>query len=393
MHVLIVGASLAGLRTAESLRALGFDGDITMVGEEAHAPYDRPPLSKELLTGERTPAEIALRGEHGVRDLDVDLMLGRRAIGLDLPAREVALDDGATVSFDELVVATGARARTIPTLVGFENVFVLRTLDEALAIRAAMLAGDQVVVVGGGFIGSEVASSARHLGRSVTVLEAGRTPMNRVLAPPIGERLARLHTEAGSDLRCGALVERAVGFPRAEAVVLADGTRLPAEVVIVGAGSIPNTEWLRGGAIDLDDGVRCDTRGRVLGAPHMHAVGDVARWESVRFGDCLRAEHWSSAGDQAQEVAGDLLGLPAGDEAVPYVWSDQFGHRVQVGGRCRADDEVFIVDDGPRFLALTRRDDLLAAVVTVDDAKAFRQFRSMIASSVTWDDACTAAGR
>lgn len=387
MDVVVVGASLGGLRVAEALRAIGSDDRVVLVGDEEHLPYDRPPLSKEILTGKLDRDDIALRDTAGLAELGVELQLGRRAVALDTRDRVVELDGGTALGFDEIVVATGARARRLPALDGVEGVHVLRTIEHALAIREAMEQGARVAVVGGGFIGSEVASAARDRGLDTTVLEALDAPLCRVLGPVLGVRLGRLHADWGSDLRCRAEVAGVDGARRVERVRLGDGAGVDADLVVVGVGSVPNTEWLAGSGLDTTDGVLCDSRGRAVGAEHVHAVGDVARWVSRRFGDAVRTEHWTAAGDQAQSVAADLLGQPEPAEPVPYVWSDQFGLRIQVAGRFRADDHIEVVRDDDAFVAMAGRDGRLAAVVAMDDPRRFGGFRRLLARDATWDDA------
>jgi NADPH-dependent 2,4-dienoyl-CoA reductase/sulfur reductase-like enzyme len=393
VHVVIVGASLAGLRSVESLRAAGFDGRVTMVGDELHEPYDRPPLSKEILTGKLEVPDIRLRDNAGMAALEVDLLLGARATHLDVEAREVELDGCRRLSYDEVVIATGSRARRLPSFDGLQGAHVLRTIEDAVAIRDAMETSESVAIVGGGFIGSEVASAARDRGLPTTVLEAMDAPLCRGLGATLGSRLGQLHSEAGAVLRCGVDIDGPVGERQIEGVRLADGGIIDADLVVVGVGSVPNTEWLDGSGLDVTNGVRCDGVGRAHGAEHVHAIGDVARWASERFGDDVRTEHWTSAGDQAQVVVAGLLGLPVPAEAVPYVWSDQFGHRIQVGGRCGPDDELRVVRDDDVFVAITGRGARLASVVAVDDPKRFGAFRRLIRRDATWDEALAEASR
>lgn len=394
MHVVIVGASLAGLRTAESLRAAGFDGRVTMVGDEVHRPYDRPPLSKEILTGKLEPPEIVLCDDGRLASLDVDLVLGVRATSLDLASSTVELEGGDRLPYDELIVATGARPRRLPAFDGVEGVHVLRTVEDALALRDAIEAGAALAVVGGGFVGSEVASAARDRGLEVTVIEALDAPMCRVLGRGLGRRLGRLHEEGGSRLRCAATVTGPVGVPRIEGVRLDDGSVVAADVVVIGVGAEPNTGWLATSGLDVGDGVACDAVGRAVGASNVRAVGDVARWRSARYDDQVRTEHWTAAGDQAQVVAADLVGAPPPPEAVPYVWSDQYGHRIQVGGRCRPGDEVRVVHDRDEgFVAITGRDGMLSAAVVVDEPRRFGALRRLLVRGATWDDALTEAAK
>lgn len=392
-QVLVVGASLAAVRVAEALRAQGADSRITIVGDERHLPYDRPPLSKGILTGdEAAAASLLLHGDLG--DLGVELSLGRRATSLDTASRTVSFDDGSVERYDELVIATGASARRLPACDGLDGVHTLRTIDDAMAIRAELAHASNVVVVGAGFVGSEVASSVRELGLDVVVLEAAEAPLGRALGPVLGARLGRFHADHGSRLRCDAVVERAEGAGRVERLVLRGGDAIDADLVVVGVGSVPNTGWLAGTPIDIVDGVHCDERGRADGVEHVHAVGDVARWYSPRHDDRVRTEHWSAAGDQAMAVAADLLDRPAPAEAVPYVWSDQFGHRIQLGGRCTPTDRFHIARDDERgIVAIAGREGRLTAALTVDDGKQFGALRRLLAKGASWDDALECAER
>ena len=278
--IVIVGASLAGLRAAETLRREGYDERVVLVGAETHLPYDRPPLSKELLAGEWEAEHVALR-KQPYDELDLDMRLGRRATGLDVSARAVVLDGGETIAFDGLVVATGSRPRTIPGAPELDGVFVLRTLDDCLAIRSRLDAAPRVVVIGAGFIGSEVAATCRGRGLDVTVLEMLPTPLARAVGPVVGDACGRLHREHGVDLRCGVTVAGFEGHERVARVWLADGTAFDADLVVVGVGVAPETDWLEGSGLTLDDGVVCDAT--CLAAPGVVAAGDVARWPNPLF--------------------------------------------------------------------------------------------------------------
>jgi NADPH-dependent 2,4-dienoyl-CoA reductase/sulfur reductase-like enzyme len=388
MRVVIVGASLAGVRSAESLRMLGFDGQITMIGDEDRYPYDRPPLSKEVLSRQVEFDEIVLRDTTGLAELDVELLLGKPATDLD-PLDQRVQVGAENIAYDHLIVATGARARAVSSFENVDGALPLRTFSDAIAVRDAMDRAEHILVVGAGFIGSEVASAACHRGLRTTVLEMAEAPLARALGGLIGGRLRQIHADHGSVLRCGVTV---VGPTNPRGVLLADGTAIEADVVILGLGSVPNTEWLAGSGLSVDDGVLCDTVGRAVGVDRVHAVGDVARWASWRFGDRTRTEHWTAAGDQAQIVAGDILGRDPGPEPVPYVWSDQFGHRIQIVGRCRPSiDEVAIVRDDPAgFAAITGRMGRLASAVTIDDSRQLAIFRRLIARDTSWSDALAA---
>ena len=362
-RIVIVGASLAGLRAAEELRHRGFAGTVTVVGDETYEPYDRPPLSKQVLAGAWGLDRTALTVMHpdGVAGLDLDWRLGVRATGLDLAERRVLLAGGDDVGFDGLVIATGATPRELPGTETLAGVHTLRTLDDALAVRAAIDGGARrVVVVGAGFIGAEVAATCRTAGCDVTILEALPVPLGRALGDEMGAVMGDLHRDHGVDVRLGVGVAGFEGGDRVTHVRLADDTLLDADLVVVGIGVSPNTGWLEGSGVALDDGVVCDATTRV--APGIVAAGDVARWPSHRFGELLRVEHWDNAiamGEHAaRRLLADLAGDPADDpgstapyDPVPWFWSDQYDRKIQLAGRSSGADEVQVVDGAPTSAA------------------------------------------
>lgn len=378
MSTVIVGASLAGLRAAEALRREGHAAPITVVGAETHRPYDRPPLSKQLLAGTWTRDRVDLRQ---AEDLAVEWRLGVAATGLSLASRTVALADGTTLPFDELVIATGSVPRSLPGTEHLDGVFVLRTVDDALALAAALdERPSRVCVVGAGFIGAEVASTARGRGLDVTVVEALPMPLGRVLGDELGAVCAQLHAAAGTDLRVGVGVDHLDGDStgRVRAVHLADGTVVEASVVVVGIGVRPATDWLAGSGLQLDDGVVSDAWCRALdddGAvvPGVVAAGDVARWRNDLFGELMRVEHWTNAAEQAEAAAATLVhggGDPHPPYApVPYFWSDQYGHKLQHLGHNHPGDEMVIVDrdaESGRFVAAYGRAGVTVAAFSFD---------------------------
>jgi NADPH-dependent 2,4-dienoyl-CoA reductase/sulfur reductase-like enzyme len=385
--IAVVGASLAGVRAAETLRAEGFDGRLILIGGEAHQPYDRPPLSKEILRGEWEPARISLR-PGGYQDLALELRLGRRARSLDLAGRRLALEDDAFVEFDGLVIATGASPRTLEGADRLGNVFVLRTLDDAVALRAALERGPRVAVVGAGFIGAEVAASCRARGLGVTVVEPLPVPLERALGRELGAEIARIHREEGVDLRCGVGVAALEGERVVRGLRLADGTRVPADVVVIGIGVSPETGWLAGSGLALDDGVLCDAS--CAAAPHVVAAGDVARWPNALFDETMRIEHWTHAVEQGVHAARRLLhGAQAAGPftPVPLFWSDQYDVKIQLAGRPSAGDEVRVVHGDPgarRCVALYGRDGWLVAALALNRSRRLVAWRRRIAERMTW---------
>jgi len=405
-RIVVVGASLAGLRAAEELRHQGFAGTVTVVGDETREPYDRPPLSKQVLAGEWPVERTALSVMHpgGLAGLDLDWRLGVRATGLDLAGRRVLLGDGGDIPFDGLVVATGASPRELPGTEALAGVHTLRTLDDSLAVRAALDAGARrVVVVGAGFIGAEVAATCRTAGCEVTILEALPVPLRRALGDEMGAAMGELHRDHGADLRLGAGVAGFEGGDRVTHVRLADDSLVDADLVVVGIGVTPNTGWLEGSGLALDDGLVCDATTRA--APGIVAAGDVARWPSHRFGELMRVEHWDNAiamGEHAaRRLLADFAGDPADDPAstaaydpVPWFWSDQYDRKIQLAGRSSGADEVRVVDgstDERRFVALYRRGDRLAGVLAMNRPRLLVTFRGLIERGASWDEALAQA--
>jgi 3-phenylpropionate/trans-cinnamate dioxygenase ferredoxin reductase subunit len=341
-RVVVVGAGLAGGRAAEVLREEGFDGEVALVGAEPHLPYDRPPLSKDFLLGKTD--DTALREPPAYDDLRLDVHLGRRAVALQRGV--LTLDDGTELAFDAAIVATGAVPRRLPGTEGMEGVHVLRTIDDARAIRAALAEGPRVVVVGAGFIGAEVASSCRALGLDVTVLEAFDAPLERVLGRDVGTICATWHLDDGVDLRCGAGVQGLVGGAGVEGVRLADGTVVAADLVVVGIGVVPDVAVLAGSGAVIDNGVVVDERAETA-VPGVYAVGDVANHWNPVFGERMRVEHWTNAVLAAEVAARNVLGRGAVHSPVPYVWSDQYGMKLQYVGHATHWDEVVFRGDVP----------------------------------------------
>jgi NADPH-dependent 2,4-dienoyl-CoA reductase/sulfur reductase-like enzyme len=392
-RLVIVGASLAGLRAAEAARKAGFEGEIVLIGAEPHLPYDRPPLSKQYQEAavDGDAAETpTFRTKQDLDALGIELLLGQAATGLDTAKRMVQVGD-RPVSYDALVIATGARPRHLPGTEHLKGVHVLRSLDDARAVREALDRGARTVVVGAGFIGSEIASAARKRGLDVTVVEALATPLVRATGQEMGAAIAALHERNGTLLRCGAGVAAVEGEGHVERVVLADGTRLPADLVIVGVGVVPTVDWLAGSGLTLDNGIVCDEN-LWTGVPGVYAAGDVANWPNAAMGERQRMENWTAAAEQGAAAARNAINPAAAKpySTVPYYWSDWYDLRIQFVGSPQA-DEVRLVDgdpsNGDRWVALYRRGDRLIGALAVNGQAEIMKYRVQIMKGGSWDDA------
>ena len=387
-RLVVVGASLAGLRAVEATRKAGHTGTVTLIGDEHHPPYDRPPLSKAHLLDD-VPADVTFRSKEQLAELDTTLHLGAPATALEEGA--VVLGDGERVAFDALVIATGATARRLSGTDGLAGVHVLRSLDDARALRVALEARPgHVLVVGAGFIGSEVASAARARDLPVTVVEAAARPLTRSLGPELGASLAGLHERNGTVVRTGCGVERLEGEDRVQKAVLSDGTVLEVDLVVVGIGAVPNTDWLAGSGVAVDDGVVCDAT-LATAMPGVYAAGDVARWVNPVFGRSMRLEHWTSAAEQGAVAARNALDPGAAREygCVPYFWSDWYGSRIQFVGIPGADEHRVVfgsLKEGP-LVALYREGDRFAGALVVDNPASTMKYRALIAKHTSWVDA------
>lgn len=394
--VAVVGASLAGINAAETLRRCGYDGRLVLIGDEPHAPYDRPPLSKEILQGKWTEERLWIRPVE-FDALEADKLIGVRAERLDLGHRRLCLSDGSELGFDGLIIATGTSLRRIRGLPEFEGVHYLRTLDDALAIRRAFDTGPRLLVVGAGFIGSEVAASARASGLDVTVLEALGQPMLAALGPDVARVAAEVHRDNGVDLRCGLSLETLEGKGRVERARLSDGSLLETDLVVIGVGVGPATGWLEGSGLTLDDGVVCDEA--LAAGDGIYAAGDLARWTNPRYQAAMRVEHWTNAVAQGTRAAENLLaggGEGAPFDEVPSFWSDQFGIKIQMAGLSAGADEIRIVAGSTaerKFLAFYRRDDRFVGVVGFQQARHVMESSDWLAEGLPWPKALERAGR
>lgn len=387
-RVVVIGAGLGGLRTAEALRGAGHTGPITLIGDEQHAPYDRPPLSKQVLAGTWDEQRATLRDGAALAALDLDLRLGIRATGAD--TRVVELADGTRLEHDVLVVATGVRPRPLPGQPEHPRVHLLRTLDDCRALRAGLAGARSLVVVGGGFIGAEVAATARATGLDVTIVEALDQPLERVLGAEMGALCARLHRDNGVTVHTGAGVEALAADGDGVTVGLAaaaagrgPGGELRGDQVVVGLGTVPDTGWLAGLGADPAGGLPCDTRGLVDGTTNVYAVGDVAAWRHPVTGERRRDEHWTSAGEQAVVVARRITGAEITREAgaLPYFWSDQYGLKLQLVGRADPEGTVRVLHD-PGVIKGTVagwfRDGLLVGALAFHAPRLLNRYRQLV---------------
>ncbi|WP_018156533.1 NAD(P)/FAD-dependent oxidoreductase [Demetria terragena] len=392
-RLVIVGASLAGLRAVEAARRGGFAGPMTLVGAEPYLPYDRPALSKKFLHagGDEDHPPYRTRAELE-QDLATEVLLGQPARGLQPDPRSVLVGE-REVPYDRLIIATGAQARELPGLSAqVPGVFYLRTVDDSRALRTALEAGPKVVVIGAGFIGSEIASAARARGLDVTVVEGANLPLVRSVGPDVGTVCADIHRAHGTQMRLGVPtvgVEQQDG--RVSAVVLADGSRLPADVVVVGVGVRPATDWLEGSSVRLhsrDGGVICD-ESLWTGVPGVYAAGDVAHVPNpLADGVALRLEHWTAAAEMGALAARNALNpiAPQPCSLIPYFWSDWYEHRLQFVGTTLADDVVVTNPDTVGFTALYRRGDRLVGAFTVDRSRDIMKLRRHITRQTAWAD-------
>jgi 3-phenylpropionate/trans-cinnamate dioxygenase ferredoxin reductase subunit len=377
--VVIAGASVGGLHAAEQLRAQGFTGAITLVGAEPHLPYDRPPLSKQLLLGTHSRNDVMFRTRAELAGLHVRLRLGSPATRWD--GQLLTLADGSALRAGRLIVSTGVLPRTLPGQPRHPAIGTLRTLDDAEWLAARLRRGGTVAVVGGGFIGAEVASAARALGNDVVMFEATELPMQRVLGAEGAAIMSEVLAGAGVDYRGGATVGGLV--PDGEKVLIgpagAGAKQLRADTVVVGIGSVPQSAWL---GIEGTDGIYCDEHGRALGIARAYAIGDVAAWPDSRTGTPHRTEHWTSTRNQAAAVAAAIAGTEPPPQEPPYFWTDQFGLKIQVAGRPDLADQTVVIrpaDGGvKKSVVLYLADGRLAGVALFSAARHLGRFTSLI---------------
>jgi NADPH-dependent 2,4-dienoyl-CoA reductase/sulfur reductase-like enzyme len=376
--VLIVGGGLAAQRCAEALRRRGYDGPVRMACAEPSPPYDRPPLSKELLAGAVEEDSIAYRPGWWYDEKEIELVLGERAEALDPEARTVRLEGGRQLPYEKLLIATGSAARRLPFLDGYANVHALRTLADARALRRELTPGARLAIVGAGFIGQEVAATARGLGVEVTMIEALATPLEPILGSEVGGWFAELHRSQGVRVMTGAMLEGARGNGRVEELVLQGGGRVACDAVVVGVGTVPSTGWLRGSGLD-ETGVPTDTSGRTC-LEGVFAAGDASVPFDPRFGSHARTEHWDAAAWQGAAVAQAMLGGYPGTPPLPSFWSDQYGLRIQYVGHAHRADAVVVEGepDERDFEAVFTRSGVPVAGLTVERPRSIPVLRKQI---------------
>jgi len=394
-RVVIVGASLAGLRAAESLRTHGFDGEIAVVGKETRHLYDRPPLSKKFLAGEWDADRIRLRKPEEVDALRVDWHHGTTATGLDI-GNKVLLTDKGDFTYDACIIATGGAVRRLPNQPNHTGIHVLRTINDAEALRDDLAPDKHLVVIGAGFIGLEAAATARAKGCTVTVLEGLPAPLIRGLGESMGRTVARVHHDNGVEIRCNVRVEEILGGPAVSGVRIVNEHGAPevvdADVVLVGIGVAPATDWLGDSGLTINDGIVCDEN--LQCAPGVFAAGDVARWPNALFADIeptMRVEHWTTASEQGAHAATNVIAHLNGQpltpySAVPFFWSDQFTSRIQFLGRGTNADDVRVVAGNPdegKFAAAYFGNDRLIAVLGVSLPKAVMPARKLLQDRAT----------
>ncbi|MDH6128107.1 FAD-dependent oxidoreductase [Kitasatospora sp. GP82] len=393
-HVVIAGASAAGLTAAETLRREGYNGHLTLIGDEPHLPYDRPPLSKQVLAGIWPPTRTALRSPDDHTRLDADLLLGRRATALHPSRRIIEVDYGEHIEYDALIIATGVTPRHLPQGHDLTGVHVLRTLDDAHRLRTHLLQRPRLAVVGAGFTGAEVAATACGLGLDVTLICRGPAPLAERLGGDIAHLVGQLHTDHGVRLRTGVGATSLVAsHGRVAGLTLTDGTLVEADAVVVAIGSTPATDWLRTSGLDITDGVACDAYCQA--APGIYAAGDVARWHHPQLDAPIRLEHRTNATDQAITAARNLLGAHEPYAPVPYFWTDQYDTKIQAHGICTPGAQITVVHGDPAqrsFVALYSHDGRVTGALGWNSPRELRPYRELVAHPTPSEHATATGG-
>lgn len=388
-HIVIIGASLGGIRVAEHVRRMGYEGTITLIGDEVHLPYDRPSLSKKILLGEATTDEIGLRRQP-YEELNLDLKLGLRAVAFDGKTRTVELSNGEKIQGDRVFISTGSCPRALPGIPPLKGIHTLRYLEDAEAIRELLDHNDHIVVAGGGFIGAEVSAVARQLGKQVTLVEPAHTLMLRGLGEEWGQFMERYHREHGVDVRTNTTIRGVQGTTTLKGVELSDGEVIETSLMVVGIGADPNTGWLKNSGVDIDNGVVTDSYGETS-VPGVYAIGDVARFKDESIEAHVRVEHWTNAEEMARAVARNAI--HEGREVyktVPMVWSDQFDLKIQTAGHLDDFDEEAVTMHDPQTgdcLVIRGKSGKLCGAIGFNRASVLVRMKKLIAK----DTAFTAA--
>lgn len=394
--IVVVGASLAGVHASAALRERGFEGELTLVSAETVLPYDRPPISKEFLLGAMVEDQLKLHPASWFDELGITIRLGLSATGLDARSQRVRLSDGSEVTYDGLVLATGSSARSLPAAhrvpktAAPQKVYVLRTLEDARALRAELRPDRHLVIVGCGFIGLETASVARSLGLDVTVVSRSDAPLSPRLGPEVGEWYRQLHERNGVNLIQNAAVSMIEARPNGVFVTLASGTSIKADLLVAGVGSQPATSWLNNSGVDTSDGVLC-TSALETSAPHVVAAGDIARWQNPTFGESMRVEHWSNAVEQGRHAAATLLGDRSPFTSVPYFWTDQHLTKMRFVGRAEGATEVRVESVSKnKLVASYGRNGVVTGALCVGAPRQLAQYRAAIQLRTPWHEATAA---
>lgn len=377
MKAVIIGAGAAGLAVAEALAERNWDGEIVLVGAEKHLPYDRPPLSKALLAGDEEFEFVRLCTPEDIEKNNITLLLGRTAVRLDVEAHTVELDDGQSLSYDKLILATGVDARQLPITAEIDPVVTLRTFEDSMKFRPEMVEGRNILIVGAGFIGLEVAATAALKGCRVDVVEPSPGVLYGKFPEILADRIEQSHREKGVNFHFGQVVETwNAPDGQLESVTLSDGTSLDVDAALIGIGTIPATGWLEGSGLSVVNGIMCDAGGEA--AEDVYAVGDVSNWFHPLVGENRRIEHRLSAGEQAQIVAGILTGTSAPPLDLPFFWTDQYKEKWQAYGYVDWKADIEIVLDDPetnKLVAILRRDGQLEAVIGKNAVKQIMPYR------------------
>lgn len=384
-RIAVVGGSLAGVHSAEALRELGFDGDVTLVSAETSLPYDRPPLSKAVLLGGDTSESLLLRNEAWYEEMNINVELGNPARGIDRAAGNLVLQNGSELAYDGLVVATGSTARMLRGYDGGPKVHVLRSIDDAVGLKNELLPGRHLVIVGAGFIGLEVAAAAHVLGLDVTVIEGSATPLARRFGDVVGDWYRNLHELNGVRIVCGSALAAIDSSGKGVKVTLGDGNVIAGDVLVAGVGAAPAIEWLAGSGIEVADGVVCSADLRTS-VPNIVAAGDVASWHNPIFDEQMRIEHWSNAVDQGRHAAATLLGEREPFASVPYFWTDQHMTKMRFVGRTKGvtDTHIETLSDD-KLVATFGRDGVLIGAVCIGAPRLLPKYKMAIQARAPWE--------